>query len=87
MITKTRAGWRESNLDLSHYLQIGDVVDEEMADYFLCVLPPACYTSKLIQIGEPYSHAGGAETYSTIERTADGWVYRGHCHHGETKNY
>ena len=51
MRTKTRAGWRESNLDLSHYLQIGDVVDEETADYFLGVLPPACYTCNLIQIG------------------------------------
>ena len=87
MTTKTRDGWAESHLDLSRYLQIGDVVDETMAEYFLCVLPPAYCTSKLIQIGEPYSHANGAETYSTIELTAEGWVYRGHCHKGKTIAY
>ena len=44
MTTKTRAGWRESNLD-------------------------------------------SLKAYSTIELTADGWVYRGHCHRGETIAY
>lgn len=33
---KTYANWKG---DLEEYLQIGDVVDEEMADYFLNVLP------------------------------------------------
>ena len=85
---KTLDGWHASNLDLSHYLSIGDVVDDGLRDYFLCVLPPACRTSKIIQIGEPYSHVNDRETFSTIERTADEangseWIYRGHCYQGE----
>jgi hypothetical protein len=83
MTTKTKAGWTESGLYLNHYLQLGDVVDEALADYFLCVLPPACHRSNLIQIGEPYSVVAGRFTYPTIEKTADGWVYRGHCYKGE----
>jgi hypothetical protein len=86
MTTKTKAGWNESKIDLDHYLQSGDVVDEALADYFLCVLPPVCHRSNLIQMGEPYSVVGGRFTYSTIEKTADGWVYRGHCYKGETIN-
>ena len=82
---KTLAGWHESQRDLSRYLTPGDVVDEEMAMYFLEVLPPACHTSKLIQIGEPYDFVAGAKTFSTVELTPAGWVYRGHCHLGKNR--
>ena len=77
---KTKAGWDESRLNLDKYLQIGDEVDEEMADYFLGVLPPAYYSSSIIQIGEPCSHVNGRPTYSTIEKIDGKWRYRGHCH-------
>ncbi|MHB8390383.1 MAG: hypothetical protein ACYDBH_12495 [Acidobacteriaceae bacterium] len=40
---KTYSGWGESRQSLDHYLQIGDVVDQEMADYFVNVLPPGLY--------------------------------------------
>lgn len=82
---KTYQGWGEAKVDLSHYLQIGDEVDQEMADYFLNVMPPASYKTNLIQIGEPNSHVNNRATYSTIHR-ADGrhWLYAGHCHRGET---
>ena len=54
--------------------KIGDVVSDEEADYFLCVLPPACMTGGIIQIGEPNSHVNGRATYATIKRTPEGWV-------------
>lgn len=77
---KTREQWRGSGLCLNEFLQVGDLVDEDMADYFLCVLPPATHSSLLIQIGEPYSHVNGKPTFATIKKTADGWEYRGNCH-------
>lgn len=80
---KTKNQWDESRLDLGNFLRIGDVVDEEMADYFLCVLPPACMTGGIIQIGEPNSHVNGRATYATIKRTPEGWVYCGNCHRGQ----
>lgn len=81
---KTKAQWDESRQDLGRFLQVGDVVDEEIADYFLCVLPPVCMVGGIIQIGEPNSHVNGRATYATIKRTPEGWVYCGNCHRGQT---
>ena len=80
---KTEEGWRASKLNLTQYLQIGDSVDESIADYVICVLPPACYTSELIQMGEPFDSVGGEPTYITLHRTAgQPWKYAGTCHLG-----
>ncbi len=80
---KTYNAWAESRLDLDKFLQIGDAVDQEMADYFLNVLPPATMLSALIQIGEPYSHVKGRATFSTIRKVDGTWVYCGHCWRGQ----
>lgn len=77
---KTYKDWKGS---LNEYLQIGDLVDEEMVDYFLNVLPPITWNSHCIQMGEPYSHIGGRATYATLKNTEAGWVYAGHCFRGE----
>jgi len=72
--------------DLGDYLQIGDLVDEEMVDYFINVLPPACMSGGVVQIGEPSSHVEGRATYPTLKKTSEGWVYAGTCHRGKTEN-
>ncbi|WP_168121914.1 hypothetical protein [Paenibacillus sp. HB172176] len=77
---KTYANWRG---DLDDYLQVGDEVDEEMVDYFLNILPPACWTSNLVQTGEPHHHIGGRATYSTFRREGSHWYYAGHCYRGQ----
>jgi hypothetical protein len=82
MAVKTYANWK-GNLD--EYLQIGDIVDEEMYWYFVNVLPPACMTSSIVQIGEPNNHIDGRATYATLKYTEDGWMWGGHCHRGETE--
>lgn len=79
---KQFANWKNQGLD--EYLQVGDVVDEEMADYFLNVLPPAAWTSNLIQIGEPYNHVMGRPTFSTLKKENGVWIYAGHCFCGES---
>jgi hypothetical protein len=79
---KTYENW---NCSLSEYLQIGDLVDEEMKNYFRDVLPPATCNYNCIQIGEPYSHVDGRATYATLKRTSEGWAYAGHCWRGQTE--
>jgi hypothetical protein len=79
-LTKTCEGWK-GNLD--SYLQIGDLVDDEMYDYFLEVLPPAYWSSRILQIGEPVSHGEWGATYATLRRTANGWMYAGNCYRGQ----
>lgn len=79
---KTYENW-EGNLD--DYLQIGDLVDEEMYEYFLNVLPPAYDTSYILQVGEACDHIDGKATYDTLVCTLDGWEYRGECFRGQTR--
>lgn len=82
-LLKRYADW-EGNL--GDFLQIGDLVDEEMADYFVNALPPACWTASIIQMGEAHNHVEGRATYATLKRTADGWAYAGNCYRRETVN-
>lgn len=62
------------------------MVDQEMVDYFLEVLPPAYWSSSIVQMGEPYDHAEEGATYATLQRTPEGWAYAGHCYRGKTEH-
>jgi hypothetical protein len=82
---KTLEQWNKSGQALDDFLQIGDAVDDEMANYFVGVLPPACMTGHVVQIGEPVSDVDGRPTYATLHRAYVGmpWVYAGNCHRGQ----
>ena len=84
-VIKTLQQWNKSGQTLDGFLQIGDAVDDEMADYFVGVVPPACMTGHLVQIGEPVSNVDGRPTYATLHRAYVGmpWVYVGNCHRGK----
>lgn len=88
MTIKSYADW---NCDLKDYLQIGDLVDEEMVDYFISVMPPATMNGECVQMGEAYSHIKGRATYATLSRTRQEalsnkpWKYAGNCYRGETQ--
>ena len=81
-------------IDEEHYFgldacEIGDYFTEDMVNYFMDVLPPACWRSDCAQIGEPSSHridenGNGRATYPTFKRIAEGiWEYCGDCFRGE----
>jgi hypothetical protein len=50
-----------------------------MRSDFVGVVFPICYTSDLIQIGEPMDHEGkkGRARYMTIQREGSYWIYTG----------
>jgi len=77
----TKEEWNESGLRLSTYLRVGDTVDDELREWWYCVLPPACWSGKCIQIGEAASHdtKTGRPTFATLQRfEKEGpWVYMG----------
>lgn len=89
---KTFDEWTESGaLDFDSYVGLGDEVDEEIVNNFLELLPPACHSSRLMQMGEPNEHLPDEKgnflpTYMTFEKTDGKWHYRGYCFHCETKN-
>ena len=89
---KSVQGWENSGLrNLSDYLTVGDVVDEDMVDDFRNSLPPRTDYRALLQMGEPYSHVDSDEgqfkaTYTTFSYKEGQWVFMGYCFAGETKN-
>ena len=94
MELKTLQGWHEfaeknSNGSWDKYCKPGDLVDEEVYDYFLDILPPRSMSRGYLQVGEPYSSAFDPETgkwrqtYSTFQRAEKGvWMYLGNCFPG-----
>ena len=75
---KTMKQWRASGLSLVQFLQVGDIVDETIQNYFIEVLPTASHTSDCIQMGEPYdSDEKGRDTYLTLHYKPEGWIYVG----------
>lgn len=89
---KTLDEWSESGaLDFDSYVGLGDEVDEAIVDNFLELLPPACHTSHLMQMGEPNDHLPDEKgnflpTFMTFEKVDGKWYYRGYCFHCETRN-
>lgn len=89
---KTLDEWSDSGaLDFDSYVGMGDEVDEAIVDNYLELLPPACYTSHLMQMGEPNDHLPDEKgnflpTFMTFEKVDGKWYYRGYCFHCETRN-
>ena len=89
---KTFNEWTESGaIDFDSYVGIGNEVDEAIIDNFLGLLPPACHSSHLMQMGEPNEHLPDEKgnflpTFMTFEKVGGKWYYRGYCFHCETRN-
>lgn len=83
MTVKTYEGWKGS---LHKYLEVGDIVDEQIKDHFVNVMPPRLYRQNIIQMGEPYDHVNGKAVYATIIRVNGQWTYKGTCHYGEIEH-
>lgn len=80
---KTLEGWHASQQELTPYLQSGDSVAADFADWALNLLPPAYWSSTVVQIGEPHSHVGGRPTFATFYREGGNWFFAGYCHRGK----
>lgn len=82
---KTLKAWEDSGLDLVEFVSVGDIVDEDIVNYFLNVLPPIVNYRNLLQVSEPFSseacESGGCKnTYLTFHKEADGnWHFCGAC--------
>ena len=75
--TKTMKMWNEDKRELGKFLEVGDIVDDDIAEYFIGVLPPRMNTGTYIQIGEAYDSFNGYARYSTLEWSRWGWIYIG----------
>lgn len=89
---KTMNNWRTSDLEFKDFAKVGDIVDEDIVNWFAECVPPITYNSDLIQCGEAYGHRDNPRTgrfegtYITFAKADDKWIYKGHCFCGEQKN-
>lgn len=89
---KTIEGWHKSGCNSwDEYCKFGDLVDQEVADYFLNILPPQTMKSEYFQVGGPHGYARNpktgkpSETYATFVRyRKEIWQYIGNCWTGFT---
>ena len=82
---KTFKDWKKEET-IAEYLQIGDIVDNEMYEYFLNILPPITSRNDMLQVGgmidvEKDENGVDKPTYITFTKDTEsnGWVYRGEC--------
>lgn len=98
---KTIKGWEKyadehsgENTDWGTYCKPGDIVGEDVYNYFLDILPPRSFWRGYLQVGEPHSTAMNSKTgkyqstYATFVATDEKGVYKycGICFAGETEN-
>ena len=79
---KTFNDWQGSGQELTPYLNPGDPVDAAFADWALNLLPPAYWSERIVQIGEPHSHIAGKPTFATFYKDAGEWFFAGYCYRG-----
>lgn len=83
---KTMEDWQKSDaLYFDEFVNVGDIVGEDVIDYFRNSVPPIIDKKYILQAGDPYSTVNGKSTYTTFTKEDEGWVYRGNCFKGETK--
>ena len=93
---KTLKGWNEfaertGNGSWDYYAKVGDVVSEDITDYFMDIMPPRVMSYGYLQVGEPYSHIYDLDrrlrpTFATFAKCDGVWRYYGHCFVYETIN-
>lgn len=91
---KSLGGWyafsdRTKRESIYDYLNKGDIVSEDIVDYFLDLLPPRAMGKNYLQVGEPYKHVFDIDgrfrpTFMTFTRGENGWRYAGNCFDYET---
>ena len=83
---KTYKDWKG---EITEYLDINDIVDNEIIEHFRNVLPPKIDTSYTLQGGEAYDHILDDKTnkykgiYITFNKENSNWIYKGICYIGE----
>lgn len=94
MEIKSIKGWQQfadehkgENMDWDSYCKPGDLVSEDVYDYFLNILLPRTMSGGMLQVGEPHSHMMNPKTgeyqatYATFETIGkdDGAMFYRYC--------
>ena len=92
-------GMNDWNKGFDEQFKPGELFTSEIAEYFLDVLPPACWSSTFVQVGEPHDHRKDKNgnfkaTYATFESVKGTindvdsiWKYCGNCFKDEHEEF
>lgn len=84
--------YKELKGDITEFLNINDIVDNEIIEHFRNVLPPKTDTSYMLQCGDAYDHILDDKTnkykgvYITFNKENGNWIYKGVCFIGDNIN-
>lgn len=67
---KTLEQWKESRKPFDEFANAGDIVSEEIVNYFLEVVPPRTHRPNCVQCGEPIDIVNGKNTDTTFVCTS-----------------
>ena len=79
---KTIKEWKQSGMNLTPYLVAGDEVEPAFADWAVNIMPPAYWSHRIIQVGEPSIQVEGKATFATFYQDGGRWLFAGYCHRG-----
>lgn len=92
--TKTLKNWIEfaeqtGKGSIYDYLNKGDIVSEDIVDYFIDLLPPVSMTFGFVQVGEAVAHVYDIShilkpVFMTFAKMDNKWRYLGNCFKNET---
>ena len=89
---KSLQDWKDSGLrTFEEYFQPGDIVTEDLVEYFVNILPPRTCYAGFVQAGEAFSHEKNDKgiykaIYVTFVKPKGQWVFAGWCFGGEITN-
>lgn len=90
---KTLEGWHKSKVKTFYdFCKPGDIVDQNIVDYFSNVLPPIIARREFVQAGGIFDDSIDKEdnllkpTYITFEKEDGKWVYKGNCFIGKNED-
>ena len=86
-MVKSLRAWRDSqNKTIEEFLNVGDIVDGDMVDYFTNILPPKRWNRNFLQVGENCDSIDGRNTYLTFKKDHGKWSYCGQSYIDSTKD-
>ena len=84
---KSMRDWYESSAkDFDSFFKPGDIVAQDVVEYFANILPPIIYGTHMMQAGGAIENINGRDTFITFIKKNKKWKYVGNCYVGNTEN-
>lgn len=78
---KSMKSWQESSAgDFEEFFKPGDIVSQDVVDYYKNILPPIINSNSVMQAGGAIDTVNGRDTFITFVKRDGKWMYIGDCY-------